>query len=245
MIAFFRAAARHRRPVLVAELVVACFVLVLLDSPTASPVALVIAAVTFGLGLSATNRYRPALLIAKPARSAFDTPVNPAQFLIVTAFVAFNTHSMTAVWRDSGFFRVTDSVLDLLLLALLAALFTAAWRDLGVRLRPDGLLDRQVLGSLFVPWEAFEPGSPPVPGSRNAELVFAYRRPELVRRRGIIIFSRRAIRVQNTDRAFLAAIIDHYVRHPDLRAAIGTEAELARLPVPGPPQLFGPGGLHT
>lgn len=240
LINFFRAAARYRRPVLVVELilVVAYFGFVDLDSSGAKvlgfPIAFAVAAVTYVLGLSATNRYRPAFLTANSSRSAFDTPVSPAQFLVFTAFLAFNTHSLTVLRPeadDLAFFRVADPVLDAVLLALLALLFTTAWRDLGVRLRPDGLLDRQALGSLFVPWEAFEPGQPPVIGAKNSELVLTYRHPELVRRRGVIIFGRRALRIQNVDRAFLATIIDHYVRHPELRPAIGSSAELSRLTI--------------
>ena len=234
MITFYRAAARYRRPVLVVELLLVAVYFVVGDGDffVVFPIAFVVVVVAYVLGLSATYRYRPAVLIANPARPAFDTPVSPAQFLLFTAFVIFFAHSTTTSiqgLRDGGFLWPIDAALVVLLPALLVLMFTTAWRDLGVRLRPDGLLDRQMLGSLFVPWEAFEPARPPVIDAAISELVLTYRHPELVRRRGVLIFGRRAIRVQNVDRAFLATIIDHYVRYPELRAAIGTEAELVRL----------------
>jgi hypothetical protein len=93
-----------------------------------------------------------------------------------------------------------------------------------VQLRRDALLDRGPLGTLVVPWEALAAGYPrPVPPAAGY-LTLTYAQPDLVRRRGLVIF-RRLIQSGNVDASFLVHAIDYYVDHPRRRALIGTQAE--------------------
>ena len=108
----------------------------------------------------------------------------------------------------------------------------------GLRLRPDGVFNRQLLGSQFIPWDAFVPAFPVFPGGKG--LAVYYQRPELVRNRGIGVS--RDILPAPVDPAYLARVIHEYVNHPEHRAAIGSEPELHRVTAgtgsisPGSPQ---------
>jgi hypothetical protein len=233
LINFFRVVARFRRPILTAELILLAAVIALGPRSGWSlfPAALLPAMIFFLLAVLADGGYRPAVLRADPQRRFFDTPVSPFLLLFLTACLISQIDSPADLVRELG----DDSRWSLDVAAAvavpvaLAALFIAAWRGPGVRLRPDGLVDRQAFGTLFVPWEAFAVECPAASAGRNSMIALGFRRPDLVRRRGIVIYGRRAILVRNTDPAFLAAIIDDYVRHPEHRAAIGSEAELHRL----------------
>jgi hypothetical protein len=59
-------------------------------------------------------------------------------------------------------------------------------------------------------------------------VAFAYRNPDLVRRRGLPR-GRKARTVTNVDLWFLSRAIHHYVTQPAFRAAIGTDTEYRRL----------------
>ena len=107
----------------------------------------------------------------------------------------------------------------------LAAQWCRAGDGYGVSLRPDGVLNRQILGSKFIPWDAFTPDFPVSPGSQS--LAARYERPELVRTRGI--GARRDTLPVAVDPAYLTQVIHEYVNHPDRRAAIGSESERHRV----------------
>jgi hypothetical protein len=215
---FFRLVARFRRQILVAEVILA--------------VAHCVALISIVLAVLAAGRYRPATLDADPEQRIFDTPASPIPVFVFTTFLAFEARSLADSWQilqaDDGS-ELMDVILAVLIPVLLALLFVMAWRSRGVRLRPDGLLDRQPFGSLFVPWEAFDIEHPVGPGARNSEIALSYQRPDLVRRRGVLVFSRRAVRIRNVDWTFFAWVIRHYVSYPGHRPAIGSEAELRRL----------------
>ncbi|MFG2106163.1 hypothetical protein [Micromonospora chersina] len=71
-------------------------------------------------------------------------------------------------------------------------------------------------------------GRPLRPAARTKILALTYARPELVRRRGLVL-GHQLLSIDNVAGWFIADAIRHYVTHPERRAAIGTEAEYGRL----------------
>lgn len=120
-------------------------------------------------------------------------------------------------------------MLPFLLLVGVGLHIAAGWRGLSVQLRPEGVYQRDFAGSLTVPWEALAPGRPSRPGVRASTLALTYARPELVRRRGILVLGGRRLRIDNVHPWFIADAIRQYVDHPQHRAAIGEPAEYQRL----------------
>jgi len=236
LITAFTAVARWRRPILLAALVLAVVFGVLGESGERGawfPVFAVWVGSTMlllVLSLVAAFRYHPAVLVARPQEPAFAARPNPA--VVFTA----------AVFMLQGGFLVADSVHDILdgeelwgLSAIIIGLWVfvlilhwrLTWGWFGVQLRPDGVYDRQPLGSLFIPWDAFARAYPSAP-SGTQRVALYYERPELVRSRGLRPGGPNAP-AAGIDAAFLARTINEYVAHPEYRSAIGTEAELRRL----------------
>jgi hypothetical protein len=232
----FAAVARWRRPILLVTLPVAVVFGVLRESSDRG-VWFPVFVVGFGsflvlltLALIAAFRYHPAVLVARPQEPAFAARPNPAWVFLAAIFlfqggsaVADNIHDIMqgeALWGLSA-------ILAGLWVFLLILYWRLTWGWVGVQLRPDGVYDRQPLGSLFVPWDAFVRAYPAAPRGTQ-QVALYYERPELVRRRGL----RRGgpeIPAASIDTAFLARTINEYVAHPEYRSAIGTEAELRRL----------------
>lgn len=189
---------------------------------------------------------RPAVFIVRPEESSFSTP--PSFPVVATAllftFAASGHVGSLVVSAKSHDNLLEKAALAVLWMAGAGLLLTGAWRGLGVHLRPEGLRWREPTGSVSVPWEAIAPGHPYRPAVRAGTLTLTYGRPELVRRRGLVL-SRRLLRIDNVHAWFIADAIRHYVTHPDRRAAIGTEGEYRRLlhamrdELAGPP--VGPG----
>lgn len=96
-----------------------------------------------------------------------------------------------------------------------------AWIGPGVRLTPAGVLADGLNGSVLVPWTELDPDQPVTPGDNDFELRVGSRK----------------INFEGVDTDFLREVIEHYVAHPDDRAAIGTADELTRLAIvlPAPP----------
>lgn len=230
----FTAIGRHRRAVIAAGLglavvyLAACARLPSLGE-RAYPALGFAAFGTLGLALVDMASRRARALDVRPDVPAFAAPPEAGTVLVTSGQLML----AVALAGDliSGF-RSTEPLRDqwlVLLYVVVAALGVVnAWRLSGVELRPDALLDREVLGTLIVPWEALPVVPPPDQADRRQTLPVAYGRPELVRRRGLVS-SRRILNTGGMSRRFAAEVIRYYVTHPEHRAAIGTRAEYDRL----------------
>jgi hypothetical protein len=173
---------------------------------------------------------RPAVFIVQPEEPSFNTPPSfpeVATALLLTLAASRQVGSLVVSIKSH------DPLLDNAVLAVIwiagsFLLVVGAWRGMGVHLRPEGLRWRQPTGSISVPWEALAPGYPLRPAIRAGTLALTYARPELVRRRGLVL-SQRLLRIDTVHAWFIADAIRHYVTHPECRAAMGTEAEYRRL----------------
>ncbi|MFU8855177.1 hypothetical protein ACNAW0_30085 [Micromonospora sp. SL1-18] len=189
---------------------------------------LIIAALLVGvLGVLALGRSRPAALLVKPEVRAFATEPGASQILIAVmlTFSASQLLGLPLGEVVGGLFMV----LPFLLLVAIGMQVAAGWRGVSLELRPDGVCQRDVTGSLMVPWEALAPGSPSRPAVGASTLALTYTQPDLVRRCGILPLGRRRLRIDNIHPWFLADTIRHYVDHPQHRPAIGEPAEYQRL----------------
>lgn len=111
---------------------------------------------------------------------------------------------------------------------MLAAFWWSALGRFGVRLSPDGIVDRQVFGSLFVPWDALATPCSAYPhDAHQVTLYLAH--PELGRRRGRWIGGPASLPAAGVDAELLARAIHEYSNRADLRSSIGSEAELDRI----------------
>ena len=80
----------------------------------------------------------------------------------------------------------------------------------------------------MVPWDALATGYHSPVRSTARLLTLTHARPELVRRRGLVL-SRRRIGVDSVNAGFAGHAIAIYVANPSHRAAIGTQAEYDNL----------------
>ncbi|MFF4893334.1 hypothetical protein [Micromonospora chersina] len=228
--AIFAVTVRHRRPILGTALVLA---VILAVGRRLSPwLDLVLGNATFIVGVLASSlaalawrRSQPAALLVKPEVRAFATAPSASQIAMAVGLMFVALLSLgTGHLAGEGLFLV----LPFLLLVGVGLHLAAGWRGVAVELRPDGVHQRDVTGSLTVPWEALTPGRPSRPAARAATLALTYAQPDLVRRRGILRLGRR-LRVDNVHPWFIADTIRYYVDHPQHRAAIGEPAEYQRL----------------
>ncbi len=229
----FAATVRHRRPLLAVAVGLAVAYVVVDAGSGASlfPWLAGSAAACLVLGLVAYTSFRPAGLTVRGDVPAFDTPASPAPVYLCLTFLALGASNVAeaveaVTGREEGW-RL-DLVVAVGYVVVVALWLRNAWGGVGVRLRPDGVLDRHILGSLFVPWEALTLDRPAWPADGKDQVLLNYRRPDLVRRRGIGPGARR-LSGANVDRHFLALAVQHYVAHPQRRHAIGTDAEHRRL----------------
>ena len=232
---FFAATVRHRRIILVVEAVLAVlYVIVQVTTRAlgwfAYPSLLAFALVLLGLFLATYKRHRPAVLTVRPERPSFDTPVSPFTVYFFTGFAGIWMVNVTSIVRNISereeLWQLDAAILVLYVVAA-AIWFRAGWGHVGVRLRPDGVIDHNAVGSLFVPWEAFDRAYPAWPAEKGDRLLVNYE--GRARRRGVVMTGRRVMTGYNVDRWFLARTIQHYVVHPEDRASIGTDAGYARL----------------
>ncbi|MFK3980897.1 PH domain-containing protein [Micromonospora sp. NPDC050397] len=197
-----------------------------------------------GLGVWLPSRAKPAALRVRtdPADPAFVAP--PHHLTLATlasaqlTFAAANAGSQLMIFSDGD----TPPLFRALILvtfagsAALAGLairqVVAIMRD-GIRLelRPDGLLVVGLLGRQRVPWEAIAVG-PSSTASRWSASPIGIGRPDLVRSgRWIRLFPQVLLPLNQlwVRPDFVTNAINHYLFHPEFRAAIGTEAEYGRL----------------
>ncbi|MET7376491.1 hypothetical protein [Micromonospora arida] len=184
--------------------------------------ALILAIVIMGV--------RPAYFVVQPQIPAFATPGPAWTVLFALGYLGPVSARINALVRSTreGTLSTFDVVFDVLWMVLAALLVAWAWRGHGVRLHPSGVRQTWALGSLTVPWEALLAPQIPPAGNRRPWLPMRITEPRLVRRYGIPP-SRGALRTDIVDANFLAAVIGHYVAHPEHRAAIGSQAEYERL----------------
>ncbi|RAO52208.1 hypothetical protein LUPAC06_05986 [Micromonospora saelicesensis] len=184
--------------------------------------ALILAIVVMGV--------RPACFVVQPQIPAFATPGPAWTVFFALGYLGPASTRIDALARSTrqGALSAFDVVFDVLWVGLAALVVTWAWRGHGVRLHPYGVRQTWALGSRTVPWEALLAPQITSAADRQLWLGMKITEPQLVRWRGIPQ-SRGATRRDNIDAGFLAAVIGHYVAHPEHRAAIGSEAEYARL----------------
>ncbi|MEU5528318.1 hypothetical protein ABZ744_15365 [Micromonospora chersina] len=242
--AIFAVTVRHRRPILATALVLA--VILAVGRQLSTWLDLILGNATFVVGVLASalaalawRRSQPAALSVKPEIRAFATEPSASQISMAVGLMFLASLLLgTGHLAGEGLFMV----LPFLLLVAVGLHFSGSWRGVAVELRPDGVHQRDITGSLTVPWEALAPGRPSRPAARAATLALTCAQPDLVRRRGILPLGRR-LRIDNVHPWFIADAIRYYVDHPQHRAAIGEPAEYQRLwhaltsasigPVPG------------
>jgi hypothetical protein len=186
-------------------------------------------ALLLGSAVSARS-YHPAKLAARPAVPAFDVPANPGVVLGTAGYTFLGVTSLGILTSDIEA-ATTDVWFSASIAAIWAGLLAAFWSSalgrFGVRLTPAGIVDRQVFGSLFVPWDALAiPHSAYPHDAQQVTLYLAH--PELVRRRGLRLRSPTMLSAAGVDAELLARAIHEYSNRPDLRSAMGSEAELHR-----------------
>ncbi|PZG17050.1 hypothetical protein C1I95_16350 [Micromonospora craterilacus] len=238
--------ARYRRPILAVALVLAVVLAVsrrLSDLPGS-----ILDTATFLAGilamLLALLRPRPAGLLVKPEVRAFATEPSTSQVYLAVGFMFWASLLLGA----RGLVEAVEGpsmVLPILFLVGVGVNVAGAWRGVSVELRPDGVCQRDLTGSLMVPWEALAPGRPYQPAARASSLALTYAQPDLVRRRSILPLGRRRLRIDSVHPWFIADAIRHYVDHPQHRAAIGEPAEYQRLLDALRYAPTGPGHWHT
>ncbi|MFI1993059.1 hypothetical protein [Actinoplanes sp. NPDC020271] len=169
---------------------------------------------------AAANARRPMAFLVRAG--AFTTPPDSPDVL-TGAMMTVNSLLMigSTAFNAGGPLSRLSFALSLLVVLLLAVVWTRLLGPFGPSLRPDGLADRQPFGSLFVPWEA---GPSAEPTTIGVKLRFA--RPDLVQRRGL----RRSSGVRfGADRGFAAWAVNLYSSRPELRPTIGTDEGLQRI----------------
>ncbi|MET7963139.1 hypothetical protein [Micromonospora zamorensis] len=230
------ATVRHRHVVLVLGLLVASVNVATLGfGPTLGPrlfppllilalAALVLAIIVLGV--------RPTNFVVRPEIPAFVAPVPAWVVFLAIACLGPTSGSIGAVVRATrqGDVWPFDVVFAIAWFLLAALMTVGAWRGHGVRLHPRDVRQTWTLGSLAAPWEALRALQiPPAAAAAGPSwLRMRLAEPHLVRRRGVP-WSLGVLRTDNVDAGFLDAVIEHYVDHPEHRAAIGSQAEHERL----------------
>ncbi|MGR6321349.1 hypothetical protein Q2K19_19005 [Micromonospora soli] len=172
---------------------------------------------------------RPAVFIVRPTEPSFSAPPSSHALLIplaLTVGASGEAGSLVGSVKSHDI-PLWDAVVVVWIVGA-GVLLARAWRGLGVHLRPEGLRWRELTGSVSVPWDALAPDHPLRSAARANTIALTYARPELVRRRGLVL-GHQLLSIDNVAAWFIADAIRHYVTHPERRAAIGTEAEYGRL----------------
>lgn len=201
------------------------------------PVTLVLNVVLPGFlilwSASVARGYHPAVLVARPAVPALEVAPNPVMVLAAAGYTMFGTRLLGGLARD-----LTEGDDAALMFSAgivvfwglcLSAFWLSALGRFGVRLYPEGIVNREVFGSVFVPWEAL--GGPRPAFAHDAQqvtLTVADPRRIRIRRRGLRFGDPARLPAAGVSAELLARAIHEYANRPELRAAIGTEAELAR-----------------
>ncbi|MGW2622023.1 hypothetical protein [Micromonospora taraxaci] len=173
---------------------------------------------------------RPAAFVVQPQTPAFVAPGPAWTVFFAVGYLGPASPHVGGLLRASrsGTLSTFDVVFDVLWVGLTVLVVTWAWRGHWVRLHPSGVRQTWALGSATVPWEVVLAPQAPSAVGRRSWLRMRIIEPQLVRLRGIPP-RRGLLRADNVDPGFLAAVIGHYVDHPEHRAAIGSHTEYERL----------------
>ncbi|QGN45576.1 hypothetical protein ACN26Y_04430 [Micromonospora sp. WMMD558] len=191
--------------------------------PTAAPLAALFAYYGF------FRRPSRAGLRQAPDRSAFYAPPRGA-VTFVSVFLAWLPFQLA--WYGSRWERDAFGWMFLLgSVAAIAVFGHRQWTRLPMlRITPDGVASDGPQRAMVVPWSALDPLGPPPATEHDSELRLPLARPEqATRRRRRRAEERVWLRDLDVAPPHLAAAINHYLRHPEHRAAIGTPEEYARL----------------
>jgi hypothetical protein len=247
--------ARHRRAILLGGVLLAAAeatLIALAPETDATWFAFLgVMVVLLLLSVVGFGRVRPAAFIMRAAPPAFIPPARPGTLfsaLAALTWAGWGIGSALHSVRIDHHWPLSVYVVALYPVVMVLVVHQA-WHGYDVSVRPDGLYDRRGLGTLVVPWDAEpaarlgrRPDGPPAelvfpPGAYPAEhaksnrpetLRLEYRRPELVRRRGLVLRTTRLF-TDDLDAQFLANVIGFYAAHPEHRAGIGTEGGHRRL----------------
>lgn len=183
------------------------------------------------LGWSATvaRKHHPAVLVARPAVPALEATPNPWMVIAAIGYTMFGTRLFGSLTRDlmAGEDMLFSAGTMVFWALCTAAFWSSALGRFGVRLRPEGIASREVFGSVFVPWEAL--GGPRPAFAYDAQQVtLTVTEPGRIRKRGLRFGDPARLPAAGVNAELLARAIHEYTHRPDLRAAIGTESELAR-----------------
>ncbi|MFU8876359.1 hypothetical protein [Micromonospora sp. SL4-19] len=240
---------RYRRPILTVALVLAVGLAAVRQLPPPLGLILAIAPALTGLLLMLLAplalRRRPAAFLVKPEVRAFATEPSAVQIYMAVGLTFLASSQLLVTGSLGEVFEGLFILLPFLLLVAIGIQLAAGWRGYSIELRPDGVYQRDVAGSLMVPWEALAPGRPSQPAVGASTLGLTYTQPDLVRRRGILPLGRRRLRIDNVHPWFIADTIRYYVDHPQHRAAIGEPAEYQRLWHALASEPTGPGHGHA
>jgi hypothetical protein len=253
--AIARATARHRHAILLGGILLAAVEAALTaqaplsEATVFAPIVVVLALLLLDGALA--RRARPTVFAMRSDPPAFTTPPRAGPVYSALAALAFSGRGIGSAlasvrvdhpWSLNGFMIVAY-------LVVLVLVVSQAWQGYDVSLRPDGLYDRRGLGTLVVPWDSgpaarlvrrpdpppatisFPPGAFPAKyakDNRPEALRLEYRHPELVRRRGLVLRTKRLF-TDHLDAQFLVDVIGFYAAHPEHRAGIGTESGHLRL----------------
>jgi hypothetical protein len=183
----------------------------------------------FGWSVVCARIFHPAKLVARPEVPAFDVPPNPGVVLGTTGFTFVVVMMLSGLVRDIAtgtdlWFSVTFAVP---FAGMLAVWWWSALGRFGARLIPAGIIDRQMFGSLFIPWDAL--ATPCSAYAHNAHQVTLYlAHPELVRRRGLRFGGPGLLPAAGINAELLARAIHEYANRAGTRSDIGSKAELDR-----------------
>jgi hypothetical protein len=179
-----------------------------------------------------TLRLRPAALPLTP-RGYLIHPVIPpgtaAAIGLVFAGTWLAPFNRTFPVHEVLFWLIVG--LPFLMILLYAVL---SWRETYVALTPQGIVWRTGYARRTISWDALAPGETHRPSIRDTWLSLQIARPELVTQRGLafVAGSKEHPRIPldiQVHPHLLTHAIDWYHQHPEHRAAIGTQAEHARL----------------
>ncbi len=233
MTRFFAAVGRHRRVILAIGLAATVgYAVAIVSMPALTLWALGVLAMLslclLVLEISALRVIGPLALEVRPQVPAFTAPTHPeAVFRVLLTFLAASLAVTNVRLLVESGSRLVWLLAPSAVLGVVAAFFRV-WRGVGIELRPDGLRDRAWAGVLIVPWDAMPVVPLPLSTDNRRTLRVRYARPELVRRRGLVV-SRRRLLTENVDQRLVARIIRYYTTHPERRPSIGSQAEYDRL----------------
>lgn len=183
------------------------------------------------LALVALHGYRPATLEIRPGATGFQNPPYAGHVLLAGAVTVQSGTIIVNLLIDAvqrPDVRVLNVSFGVAWAVFLAVVWWMTYQARGIEVRPDGIEDRQPFGTYVVPWEAFAGVEHPAFAHGRAKVALTVADPGLIRRGGWRP-QPGVLHLAAIDSRFVAHLINEYATRPELRAAIGTPDELARL----------------